>query len=67
MLLTVFLSCLYLGVPILIASLFLQGRPRQATLALSAVVSVVGATEAAFAFLQRTVTTEGKFSATPPW
>ncbi len=50
MLLTVFLSCLYLGVPILILSRFLQGRPRQATLALSAVVSVVGATGAAFAF-----------------
>lgn len=50
MLLTIFLSCLYLGVPILVASLFLQGRPRQATLALSAIVSVFEATGAAFTF-----------------
>lgn len=50
MLLTVFLSCLYLSVPILIASLFLQGRPRQVTLALSVILSVFGATGAAFTF-----------------
>lgn len=50
MLLTVCLSCLYLGVPILIASLFLQGRPRQATPALSVIVSILGATGAAFTF-----------------
>lgn len=48
MLLTAFLSCLYLGVTALVASVFLQGRPRQAALALSVPLGVLGATGAAF-------------------
>lgn len=48
--LTVFLSCFYLGVPALVTSIFLQGRHRQVALALSVILGVLGATGAAFTF-----------------